>query len=56
MLLPGAEEPVPLAVPVDLAEEGLHPSIPGHPRELVDGRDHERGQQVVDLLVNHDDR
>ena len=45
-----------LAAALHLPEQRLHAALPRHPRELVDGRDHERRKQPVDLLVDHDDR
>ena len=47
---------VPLAPLADLAEQRAGVASPGQPGELVDGGDHERGREPVDLLVDGQDR
>ena len=52
----GGSEAVPRALLLDLAEEHRRSPEPRQLGELIDGRDQQRRQPAVDLLVDHQDR
>ena len=56
VLIVRGEESVALAEAAHPTEERLDFAPPRHLREFVDGRDHHRRQQPVDLFVDDDDR
>src|SRR5271166_2459877 len=49
-------EPVPLTDPIDLPEEHLGLTLPGHLGELVHRGDKESGELAVNLLIDDQDR